>query len=160
MSWYKAPLYGRRTAQFKLLPFDFLESREYFTGFSDVDMAMVYGVVGGTPQYLLQMDDGQTLAENVKRCLLDPASPLFEEPGNLLKQEVREPAIYNAIIGAIATGRTKLSEISTKVGEESSACAAYVRNLISLGIVKKETPYADPSPRKTIYRLDDNLFLE
>ncbi len=155
---YKAPLYGRRTAQFKIQPFDFFESRNYFKNFSDLDMATVYGIVGGTPQYLLQMNDDLSLEENIKRCFLDTSSPLFEEPSNLLKQEVREPAIYNAIIAAIATGRTKLSEISSKVGEETSACAAYIRNLISLGIIKKETPFAENSTKKTIYKIDDNLF--
>ena len=155
---YKAPLYGRRTAQFKILPFDFFESRNYFKTFSDIDMATVYGIVGGTPQYLLQMNDSLTLEENIKRCFLDPSSTLFEEPNNLLKQEVREPAIYNAIITAIATGSTKLSEISSKVGEETSACATYIKNLISLGIVRKETPFAENTKRKTIYKIDDNLF--
>ena len=155
---YKAPLYGRRTAQFKVLPFDFFETRNYFKKFSDIDMATVYGLVGGTPQYLLQMNDDLSLEENIKHCFLDPSSPLFEEPNNLLKQEVREPAIYNAIITAIATGSTKLSEIASKVGEETSACVAYIKNLISLGIVKKETPFAEKSTRKTIYKIDDNLF--
>jgi len=155
---YKAPLYGRRTAQFKILPFDFFESRSYFKKFSDMDMAAVYGIVGGTPQYLLQMNDDLSLEENIKRCFLDPSSPLFEEPNNLLKQKVREPALYNAIITAIAKGGTKLSEISSKVGEETSACAAYIKNLISLGIIKKETPFAESSTRKTIYKIDDNLF--
>ena len=155
---YKAPLYGRRTAQFKILPFDFFESRRYFKKFSDLDMAVIYGMVGGTPQYLLQMDDSLSLEENIKQCFLDPSSPLFEEPNNLLKQEVREPAIYNAIITAIATGSTKLSEISSKVGEETSACSAYIKNLISLGIIKKETPFSESSTRKTIYKIDDNLF--
>ncbi len=155
---YKAPLYGRRTAQFKILPFDFWESRNYFNKFSDIDMAIIYGIVGGTPQYLLQMDDRLTIEENIKHSFLDPTSPLFEEPNNLIKQEVREPAIYNAIITAIATGSTKLSEISSKVGEETSACVAYIKNLISLGIVRKETPFAESSTRKTIYKIDDNLF--
>jgi AAA+ ATPase superfamily predicted ATPase len=155
---YKAPLYGRRTAQFKISPLDFFESRRCFKGFSDIDTAIVYGMVGGTPQYLLQMDDGASVEENIKRLFLDPSSPLFEEPGNLLKQEMREPAIYNAVIAAIATGNTKLSEISSKVGEETGACAAYIRNLISLGIVKKEAPFTEKFTRKTIYRIDDNLF--
>ena len=155
---YKAPLYGRRTAQFKLLPFDFFESQKYFENFSDIDMAIVYGIVGGIPQYLLQMNDSLSLEENIKRCFLDPSSTLFEEPNKLLKQEVREPAIYNAIIAAIATGGTKLSEISSKVGVETSACSAYIKNLISLGIVKKETPFSEASKRKTLYKIDDNLF--
>ena len=71
---------------------------------------------------------------------------------------MREPAIYNAIITAIATGGTKLSEISSKVGEDTSVCATYIRNLISLGIVKKETPYGESSGRKTIYSIEDNMF--
>lgn len=155
---YKAPLYGRRTAQLKILPFDFFESRSYFKKFSDLDMAIIYGIVGGTPQYLLQMKDTLTIEENIKGCFLDPYSPLFEEPNNLLKQEVREPAIYNAIITAIATGSTRLFEISTKVGEETSSCVAYIRNLISLDIIKKETPFGENSTRKTIYKIDDNMF--
>ncbi|HZK61951.1 MAG TPA: ATP-binding protein [Anaerovoracaceae bacterium] len=155
---YKSPLYGRRTSQFKILPFEFFESRKYFKNFSDMDMAIVYGMVGGTPQYLLQMDDNISLEHNIKDKLLNSTSYLFEEPNNLLKQEVREPAIYNAIISAVATGSTKLSEISSKVGEETSACSSYLKNLISLGIIKKETPFAEKSSKKTIYIIADNLF--
>jgi len=155
---YKSPLYGRRTAQFKILPFGFFESRKYFRGFNDFDMAFIYGMVGGTPQYLLQIDDDVSLEENVKKCFLDASSSLFEEPGNLLKQEVREPGIYNAIIHAIATGSNKLSEISSKTNEVTSVCAAYISNLISLGVIKKEMPYNENTTRKTIYRINDNLF--
>ena len=155
---YKAPLYGRRTAQFKILPFDYFESKACHKNFSAVDMAVVYGAVGGTPQYLLQIDDRLSVKENIKRCFLNPASSLYEEPVNLIKQEVREPAAYNAIITAIASGSTKLSEISSKVGGETSACATYIKNLTALGIVKKETPFAEKSTRKTIYKLNDNLF--
>lgn len=36
--------------------------------------------------------------------------------------------------------------------------ATYIRNLISLGIVKKETPYGESSGRKTIYSIEDNMF--
>jgi AAA+ ATPase superfamily predicted ATPase len=155
---YKAPLYGRRTAQFKILPFDFFESRSCFKKFPITDMAIIYGAVGGTPQYLLQMNDKLSLEENIKRCFLDPNAPLFEEPGNLLKQEVREPALYNAVIAAVAAGGTRLSEISSKVGEGTSTCASYIKNLISLGIIKKETPFAESSAKKTIYKINDNLF--
>ena len=97
---YKAPLYGRRTAQMKILPFDFEESCRYFNKLSDEDKALIYGIVGGTPQYLLQMSDKLSVEENIKNTYLNPMSFLYEEPVNLLKQEVREPAIYTAIITA------------------------------------------------------------
>lgn len=155
---YKAPLYGRRTAQIKILPFDFANTCQYFKNFSDEDKALIYGIVGGTPQYLLQMDDRLSVEDNIKNTFLNMTSSLFEEPENLLKQEVREPALYNAIITAIATGASRMAEISTKVGEDTSVCATYMKNLMALGLIKKETPYGEKTSRKSIYTIDDNMF--
>lgn len=155
---YKSPLYGRRTAQMKILPFDFADTCRCFKSFSDEDKALIYGIVGGTPQYLLQMDDRLTVEDNIKNTFLNPTSSLFEEPENLLKQEVREPALYNAIITAIATGASRMAEISTKVGEDTSVCATYLKNLMALGLIRKETPYGERTSRKSIYAIDDNMF--
>ena len=155
---YKAPLFGRRTAQMKLVPFDFEETCHYFQHFSVEDKALIYGIVGGTPQYLLQMNEELSIEENIKETYLNPNSALFEEPENLLKQEVREPALYNAIITAIATGASRMSEISNKVGEDTNVCSTYVKNLVSLGIIQKETPYGEKASRKAIYSIEDNMF--
>ncbi len=155
---YKAPLYGRRTAQMKLLPFDFEETCRYFKNLSDEDKALIYGVAGGTPQYLLQMDDKLSVEDNIKNTYLNPISFLYEEPTNLLKQEVREPAIYTAIITAIATGSSRMSEISNKVGEDTNVCTNYIKNLMNLGIVQKETPYGEKASRKSVYSIEDNMF--
>ena len=155
---YKAPLYGRRTAQMKLSPFDFEETCRYFKNFSDEDKALIYGVVGGTPQYLLQIDDNLSVEENIKNTFLNPVSFLYEEPINLLKQEVREPAIYTAVIAAVATGASRMSEISGKVGEDTNVCSMYLKNLINLGIVQKETPYGEKASRKSVYSIEDNMF--
>ena len=155
---YKAPLYGRRTAQMKLLPFDFEETCRYLKNLSDEDKALIYGVVGGTPQYLLQMDDKLSVEDNIKNTYLNPISFLYEEPTNLLKQEVREPAIYTAIITAIATGSSRMSEISSKVGEDTNVCTNYIKNLMNLGIVQKETPYGEKASRKSVYSIEDNMF--
>ncbi|MCM1524166.1 MAG: ATP-binding protein [Ruminococcus sp.] len=155
---YKAPLYGRRTAQMKILPFDFEETCRYFKKFSATDKALLYGIVGGTPQYLLQVNNKLSVKENIKNIYLNTSSFLFEEPANLLKQEVREPAIYTAIITAIASGASRMSEISTKVSEDTNVCSAYIKNLINLGIVQKENPYGEKNSRKSIYFIEDNMF--
>lgn len=155
---YKSPLYGRRTAQMKIEPFDFDECCKYLKGLTDEDKAYVYGIVGGTPQYLIQINDKLSVEDNIKNIYLNPMSFLYEEPLNLLKQEVREPAIYNAIITAVATGHSRMSEISTKVGESTTVCSGYLKNLISLGIIKKETPYGEKDSKKSIYSIEDNMF--
>ncbi len=155
---YKAPLYGRRTAQIKLLPFDFEETCECLQGMSDEDKALIYGIASGTPQYLLQMSSKLSVEDNIKNTYLNPTSFLYEEPTNLLKQEVREPATYTAIITAIATGSSRMSEISSKVGEDTNVCTRYLKNLINLGIVQKETPYGEKASRRSIYSIEDNMF--
>ena len=155
---YKSPLYGRRTAQMKIFPFSFDEACRYLKNYSDEDKALAYGIVGRTPQYLLQMDDRLSIEDNIKNTYLNPISFLYEEPTNLLKQEVREPAIYMAIITAIAVGASRMSDISNKVGEDSNICANYLKSLINLGIVKKETPYGEKTSRKSIYSIEDNMF--
>ncbi len=155
---YKAPLYGRRTAQLKVLPFDFFDACKYYNGFSDEEKAIAYGIVGGTPQYMLQWNTQLPVSENIKNTFFNPASALYEEPENLLKQEVREPALYNAIISAIAGGATRMSEISSKVGEDTNVCSSYLKNLLELGIVCKELPFGEKTSRKAIYSIEDPMF--
>jgi len=155
---YKSPLYGRRTAQFKIAPFTFFESLPFFERFAKTDKAILYGITGGVPEYLSKIDPEKTVEENIIRLFLTASGHFFEEPSNLLKQELREPATYNGIIEAIADGATRLNEISTKCGIESNKCAKYLKSLISLGIVKKEFPITEYSTKKSIYFLDDFMF--
>lgn len=155
---YESPLYGRRTAQFKINPFTFMETLEYFGNYDKHDAAYLYGVCGGTPQYFLQLDTHMSVRENIIENVLDTSSYLFEEPQNLLKQEVREASLYNSIISAIASGSTKLSEIASKTGEETSACSAVLKKLIALGLVVRETPFGEKEGRKSLYIISDNLF--
>ena len=155
----KSPLYGRRTCQFKLLPFDFKTSIEFHRNYSRHEQAVVYAITGGIPQYLLQINDQISIKENIVKNFFSPSSLLFEEPGNLLKQELREPAVYNAIITAIATGSSKMNEIATKAHITTSACSNYMSSLISLNIIKKELPvFSKPTARNTIYRINDGMF--
>jgi len=155
---YKAPLYGRRTAQIKLLPFTFDETCSYFKSFSGEDKALLYGMFGGTPQYLLQVNENLNIEENIKNTYLNPNSAIFEETTNLLKQEVRESAIYTSIITAVATGASRMSEICSKVGEETNTVSVYIKNLVTLGIIQKETPYGEKNSKKSVYSISDNMF--
>lgn len=98
------------------------------------------------------------LDEAILENLFETSACLFEEPENLLKQELREPGIYNSIIAAIAGGASRANEISTKVGLESGVCAKYLRVLSELGILQKETPVTEKPGRKTVYMIGDHFF--
>lgn len=155
---YQSPLYGRRTAQFKIQPFGYLDTGKWFPDYSYVDKAVMYGITGGIPLYLEQFSSSLSIRENLLENFFNKNAMLFEEPSNLLKQELREPSTYNAIVTAIASGKTKMSEIATTVGMETGLCTKYLANLISLGVIRRETPVTDPSSRRPIYLIEDQFF--
>lgn len=83
---YESPLYGRRTAQFKIMPLDFTTTLGLWQGMSREDAAVCYGMTGGIPAYIEKVDPVAPLKDNIKRLFLTPTGYLFEEPSNLLLQ--------------------------------------------------------------------------
>lgn len=157
---YKSPIYGRRTAQMKIKPFDYRDSAVFVPRYRLTDKALVYGITGGIPKYLELFDDTLPLKQNVIKLFLSSAGYLYEEPSNLIKQELREPIKYNLIIEAVAKGASRLNEIATKTGLDTAAASNYINSLISLGIMQKETAVTEEkNKRKTIYRLADTMFV-
>ena len=155
---YQSPLYGRRTGQLKIEAFDYYESAMFFPEWKMEEKLMAYGVAGGIPQYLNRLALENNLWEGIKNNFLSTDGFLFEEPSNLLKQELREPAVYNSIIAAIAGGAGRLGEIAAKSGEEPKKCTKYINALMDLQIVKKESPVGENNQRKSRYVLTDQLF--
>lgn len=155
----KSPLFGRRTAQLHMKPFNYQTSSKFLNGFSNEKKLELYGAFGGTPLYLQQINNNESFEENIKRSYLKVTSYLYEEALLLLRQEVQEPGVYSAIIEAIASGYTKANEISTKIGEDSAKCLKYIKTLCELGILHKETPFGEKeTSRKTIYGISDFMF--
>ena len=155
---YESPLYGRRTAQFKIQALTYRETTVFNQSLTNEENALVYGITGGVPHYINKLNVDGDVDGALLDNLFNNSSYLFEEPENLLKQELREPAIYNSIISAIAGGASHANEISTKVGIESAVCAKYLKILLDLGILKKETPITEKTGKKTIYNIGDNFF--
>ena len=155
---YESPLYGRRTGQYKIQALTYKEMTAFNPTLTPEEQSLVYGITGGIPHYINKLDVDEDVDEALKENLFNTSSYLFEEPENLLKQELREPAIYNSVITAIAGGASHANEIATKVGIESAVCAKYLKVLLDLGIIKKETPITEKPGKKTIYTIGDNFF--
>lgn len=153
-----SPLFGRRTAQFKLEPLTYLDAAKFHPELSPEENALIYGITGGVPHYINKLSVQGSIKEALLENFFDTSAYLFEEPDNLLKQELREPAIYNSIISAIADGATRLNEISDRTKNDTATCTKYLSNLINLGIVAKRQPVIKQSSKKTIYQVSDNFF--
>lgn len=159
----KNPLYGRATGILKMNEMNFYEAIQFVPNYDPFDKIATYAVLGGIPHYLKQFDDRLTLDENIRRNILSRGSILYSEVEFLMRQELRETAVYNAIIEAIAMGNTKMNDIYQKTQIEKNKLSVYLKNLIELGILCREFPVEDgikqqANIQRGLYQVTDNFF--
>lgn len=137
----RAPLYGRRTGQLLLRPLEMRDAAAFLPAYSAEAMVEVYAVVGGMPGYLLQFSDRYDLWTNLRRAVFNRDSFLYNEPDLLLREELREPRLYAALLRAIAQGHHQVSDITRAAGFADRATATrYLDTLRGLGLVERRQP--------------------
>ena len=154
---YKSPLYGRRTAQWKLEPLKLPDVKPFFPKYDLATLAHVYGCLGGIPAYLQKFNSQLSFWENVRQKILQKGEFLYEEAEFLLREELREPRNYAAILKAIAQGAKSYGEILNETGLDKSMVSKYISVLEDLGFTKRIYPIgAKPKLRKGQYVIADN----
>lgn len=98
------------------------------------------------------------LLENISAMFLGPGSILYEEPANLIKQEVAKASSYNAVIAAIASGASQHNEIAAKAGLDSSALDYCLKGLARIDLLQRVEPIGGKGGRKALRQIKDNLF--
>ena len=135
---YKSPLYGRKTGQFKIRPFDIFNTKKMLPQVNNEDLLAYYGITDGIPQYLSFIDQTKSVEENIQEMFLNQNAPLQNEPNVLLQEELRKPATYFSILNALAHGKSKSTQISQAIGmSNGSSISAYLNNLIDLEIIER-----------------------
>lgn len=140
---YQSPLYGRRTMQLKIEPFNFHEAQEMLTQVDKQSAFTLYSISGGIPQYLNYFSRESNVKAAVINNFFQKDGRLFEEPTNLIKQELRDPANYNSIIAAIAQGHSRLNEIATATKIKATSLRSYLNNLTELEIIERIVPVTE-----------------
>ncbi len=155
----KSPVYGRRTAQIHLKAFDYLESAEFVPSYTFEEKAICYGITGGIAKYLSLLDDSRPLDDNIVSLFFSKSGYMYEEPENLLTQEFRNVASYNAIIEAVASGENKLNDIADKAHIDASTVSHSIANLMATGILQKDFAITEEGNKKKVqYVLMDMMF--
>jgi len=159
----KNPLYGRATGIIKMNEMTFYEAAQFVASYGAVDRISTYAVLGGIPHYLKQFDETCSVGENIRNNILTRGSVLYNEVEFFMRQELRETAVYNAIIGAVALGNTMLGGIHQKTQIEKTKLSAYLSNLINLNILRREFPALcgikeQANVQRGLYRVTDNFF--
>ncbi|MEA1943853.1 MAG: ATP-binding protein [Euryarchaeota archaeon] len=153
---YRAPLYGRRTAQLQLqtLKFRYLGR---FLPYAMEDLVRVYGVTDGIPLYILKFDSGLNFEENVLENVFRVGKFLYQEAEILLKEELRETARYFSILKAIAHGKHRFGDIANFTELDKGIISRYLGNLATIRLIRKEYPVTQKKEvRNARYIFNDN----
>lgn len=154
----KSPLYGRRTAQIKVEPFDVFDAWKILGAPSPVKAIELYSLVGGVPLYLEKLQATKSVAANIASNILRPGAYLYVEPQNYLMQAVSSPAQYNAVMTAIVKGHVRPKEIADATGQSTPGVNKLLAPLIEMRIVERVTPSVKANRKQVRYRLVDQLF--
>jgi AAA+ ATPase superfamily predicted ATPase len=160
-----APLRGRASLEMIIRPFGYRDAAEFW-GISDPRLALlVHSIVGGTPAYRREFvagDSPASLADFdswVLRTALNPQLPLFREARYLLAEEteIRDTAIYHAVLGAIASGNATRGGIASHIGRKSPDIGHPLAVLEDSQLITRET---DPFRKgRSLYRITEPLIV-
>ena len=162
----KEPLYGRLTREIDLspLPIEAIYQIATDLGFqSPADILTLYGIFGGMPRYYEIMESmglgGSTIHQILHRALFTPFAPFRNEMRDIILSEFGGTAhTYLAILEAIATGKTRRSEIAGPVGLPATSLSKYLRELSDLfDLIEREVPITEQSwkTKKSRYKIRD-----
>ena len=158
---YRSPLYGRRTGQWRVDPMTFSAAGRFRKEKSFGDRIAHFAVAGGIPAYWLQFESRKGFNENLKGHLLRKGEMLYDEVEFILREELREPRYYFALLQAMAQGKRKLSELVNATGISQPVANKYLGVLADLRIVEREIPVTEEKPlksKKGLYHITDEFF--
>ncbi|MGI6466604.1 MAG: ATP-binding protein [Sphaerochaetaceae bacterium] len=155
---HKSPLFGRKTALIHLKPLP-LNETSLLCNRNGIDSVIVQAMTGGIPQYVEYFSDNSIpLEKAIENYWFNKGGLLYQEPQFLLSMETRNSGKYLQILEILASGKTKLNEIATKLNLSTPNAAASLNTLVELGIVEKEYPFGQNQSRKGIWKIIDPLF--
>ena len=159
----RAALYGRFSWTGKLEPFDYRDAAEMVPYSNPRDLVRMYAAFGGTPRFLAAVDNGRSVEANIAELILAPGGEvrMLIETALIQERGLRELSKYQAVMRAIGTGRTTMSELKNAAGlqaDSDTAVRAIVETLLTLGYVRAERNIGAKKTSPFRYRIDDPAF--
>jgi uncharacterized protein len=134
------PLRGRLTP-LVVDPLDFPHALSYIDEHATAtDRVERYAVAGGMSLYLDELGRGAPLARRISERVLDPRGPLFNDPREVLEEELRAPGIYYSLLEELSTGRKSLAELGSALGRRSPDLQGYLKTLLGMRVVDRSAP--------------------
>ena len=155
----KSPLYGRADCIIKLQPMAVRFLQEALSLPSVKEAIEYYAFFGGVPRYWKMCLDEGSLEAALRHLLLTPDGTLADEPGRLLRDEIRDLSLSRTLLSAIGNGMNRLSEIAGHLNKNATELNVPLRRLIDMGFVEREVPFGEEAKnsKRSLYRIKDEF---
>lgn len=152
----REPLYGRFDLTLLLHPFRPHEAAGMLSTLPPPERALVWGIVGGVPQYLAWWNPEQGVADNLDTLACTPGGRLLVEGELIMATEGGSTDLASQILYAIAAGRTKFHEIKDAVRTDPTRTLERLR---ALRLIERMFPVTEDerTTRRRLYRIADNF---
>ncbi len=152
---YKSPLYGRKTAQLKVQPLNFVHLRTFFPKRELSELLEIFSFADGIPYYLQDVEGN--FWPWLDKELQKKTSFLRDELRFLLKTEFKEIRTYQYLLEAIARGKSTFKEIKDYLSFTGSDITPYLLTLERLEFIDRITPVVGKSKKISLYQIHDNF---
>lgn len=154
----RGPLRGRLTSML-VEPLSFADSQAFLAAdTAAIERIERYGVSGGMSLYLDELARGGSLRDCICNRVLDSRGPLFNDPREVLEEQLRTPGVYYSLLEELATGKKSLGDLGTALGRKTTDLQGYLEALREMRIVERAAPItAMDDARAYRYRLADDF---
>ena len=143
----------------KLDDLKFIDLVRSYPEYSVSDCVKVYGILGGVSSYMNRWNSKKDIRSNICKHILSPNGYLFEEAERYIGSELRELAIYDTILAAIAAGYRKLNDLFNQTGFSRAKISVYMKNLAAFEVIEKVSSFETggwENAQKGIYQIRSN----
>ena len=152
------PLFGRFTLIQHIRDFDYYEASEFYPNLSVRDKVAFYGVFGGCPYVLENLDVKKSLQENITQRLLPETGLIRSHIENIMLKEIQK-SFDARILEALGNGKKRYTEIRDCIGSsETGLLDKQLKILLDMETIKKTEPINRKNDKKKqFYEITDNL---
>lgn len=153
-----SPLRGRLTP-LSIEPLRFAEAQAFVQETTPQARVERYAVAGGMSLYLDEVGRGDgDLRARICNRVLHHRGPLFNDPREVLEEELRQPGIYFSLLEELALRSRTVGDLASALGRRTTDLGPYLNILRDMRLVERYAPVtASRNVREHRFRIADDF---
>ncbi|MGH2762984.1 MAG: ATP-binding protein [Thermoleophilaceae bacterium] len=135
----ESPIRGRLTP-LAIDPLRFNDAQEFVDAASAKERIERFAVAGGMSLYLDELGRGGSLRNRICERVLNHRGPLFNDPREVLEEELRQPGIYFSVLEELAARERSIGDLASAIGAKGRELGPYLKTLRVMQLVEQIAP--------------------